>query len=959
MTYNIPGIFTSVIDKSYIQPLVVEGRSVLIAGFSKYGEDKFYNFADADTMEFTLGEMDVKRYGRGLMYGLGALTKTRNVIFKRLMPDDAMFANLVYKTDGTTESYDNIIDPDYLKAKIDADQGVVKPPIQALELEVKSYANQERIYFNYNPANVAVYLNGTELTSNDYVAANGREIVFTPPIDTEDKIINVYTVVVNDEEAQQNIQWINYEYRNTVANNTSIVVPDGYDPNYTWITISGIELSSNEYVLNSGDPQDANGLTIEIQRGGIPGNGLAVDEIVRIHSVKDNFTCETDIKTKYELREYVNQVDGTRVINIAGGYNPDYTNVIVNGVVKGGTDYVAEDGQTIIFTDALVQGDVVRLHSITPCDEPHIYGALIAKGPGAGYNDLYVQFRPAYDIEKVHSDDEGDAKYKFNFLKATVFEQTVNGQRRVSDEFTVSLIDVDPISRMPIISNITGEALYINDKFKDNNEFLEFYLNESFLPQFYEDLSIDDITADIHGNKGANRFILKDDDPNRTGPQRNVEVVINQESRFEKKSTIQEGKSEIFTYFHDPITGDRVTVSIRMFEGKLLITEQSAATGIADPLYLDGIQSFFDAYIIRRPGNVGDPLSDDLDIFHVNTAFIIDPRMVTNNHRWRLYNLLIGGFGSAVWQMQSGSNGEYLILDGRLNLGYVKGNLYQQDAKQLMVDFYNNNEVIHEVLYPELDFDYVPDWTGDIDVMNSIVQMADEIGFTMPIISLPRQNEPDKDYTMRIEDVYLSSFNTMMYSGQYNDNHFMEKMGTRISVAPSYYAMLNHLQTDESISITEPMANIVKGQLPVSGAKLSYIAKSADIEKLRGVQINTIIKEIDGIYFIDQLTAYKSASKLSRGNVVKVIHRMRKDLPKILKDLLQRKALENILMSARTRTEKYMSRWLVTDNNTIDGIFTEIDVTPVFVEEELKLIVSIAVKPIGTIEKIEVPITVY
>jgi DNA polymerase III delta prime subunit len=198
-----------------------------------------------------------------------------------------------------------------------------------------------------------------------------------------------------------------------------------------------------------------------------------------------------------------------------------------------------------------------------------------------------------------------------------------------------------------------------------------------------------------------------------------------------------------------------------------------------------------------------------------------------------------------------------------------------------------------------------------------------------------------------------------MYSGQNNDNHYVAELGSRISCPNSLYALLDHLDIDSTISITEPVANIVKGQLPVAGADLSYTAKSADIEKLRGVQINTIIKEIDGVYFIDQLTAYKSASKLSRINVVKVIHRMRKDLPKLLKDLLQRKALENIILAAKSRTEQYMSRWLVTDNNTVDGIFSEIEVTPVFIEEELKLIISIAVRPIGTIEKIEVPITVY
>jgi len=957
MTYNIPGVFTSVIDRSYIQPLIVEGRSVLIAGFSKYGEDKFYNFADAETMEFTLGEMDIRRYGKGLMYGLGALTKTRNVIFKRLMPDDATYANLIYKTDGTTETKPNLVDPEVLKAEIDQDPGVTIPPVLPKEIEVKSFDGQSSLYFEYNPLNITVYLSGTELNSSEYIAANGREIVFTPEIDHEGKIINAYTVLTHFEAGIGNpIRWVKHEHRETTQGNTVINVPGGYNPEYIYVTINGYEINNAEFSIESYDP---NGNPPENITLNLP-NGLNVDDVVIVHSVFDEFENEDGEKTSYNIFEYTAVQDDVSTIVVPGGYNPDYTVVLNDGIVLGKGDYSAIDGETITLSDPLMQGEVLRLRSIEPADFSHIYGALIAKGPGEGYNDLYVQFRPAYDVEKVHSDEEGDAKYKFNFLKATVFEQNTTGQRRVSDEFTVSLIDVDPVSRMPIISNITGEALYINDKFGENNEFLDYYLNESFLPQFYEQLSIDDVTKDIHGTPGALRFILIDDDPSRIGGPRNVEVVINREGKFEKKSTIQQGKDKIYTYWNDPDTGDRKVVSISMNDGQLLISESSAANGIADPLYLDGVQAFFEAYIVKRnPTEVGQPLTGDLAIFHKNTSFLITPTPDTTNHRWRLYNLLIGGFGNAVWQMQSGTNGDNLIIDGRLNLGYVAGNLFRQDAKQLLIDFYNNNEVIHEVLYPELDFDYVPDWTGDIDVMNSILQMADEIGFTMPILALPRQNAAEKDYTARIEDVYFSSFNTALYSGQWNDNHFMEKMGTRISVSPSYYAMLNHLQTDESISITEPMANIVKGQLPAAGAQLSYIAKSYDIEKLRGVQINTIIKEIDGIYFIDQLTAYKSASKLSRINVVKVIHRMRKDLPKILKDLLQRKALENILLSAKTRTEKYMSRWQVTDNNTIDGIFTEINVTPLFVEEELKLIVSIAVRPIGTIEKIEVPITVY
>jgi hypothetical protein len=291
--------------------------------------------------------------------------------------------------------------------------------------------------------------------------------------------------------------------------------------------------------------------------------------------------------------------------------------------------------------------------------------------------------------------------------------------------------------------------------------------------------------------------------------------------------------------------------------------------------------------------------------------------------------------------------------------GQDDGGIYRQNAKQLLLQFFDNNETIHEVLYPELDFDYVPDWTSDLDVQASIINFADEIGFTMPIVSLPRATSPEKDYKKRVEELYMSSFNTMLYSGQNNDDHYVSIDGKTISCPNSYYAMQIHLAVDNTISITEPAANIVKGQMPVPGTVLSYKAKSKDIEKLRRVQINTIIKEPDGVYFIDQLTAYKAASKLTRANVVKPIHRMRKDLPRILKDLLQHKATTNIINEAQFRTERYMSRWKVDENNLVDGIFSEIKVTPVFIQEELKLIISIAVTPIGTIEKIEIPITVY
>jgi len=947
MTYNIPGVFTSVIDRSYVQPLIVEGRSVLIAGFSKYGEDKFYEFADADTMKFSLGDMDIKRYGFGLMYGLDSLTKTRNVIFKRLLPDDATFANLEYKTDGTTETWPDIINTDTIKAFMDADAGITLPPLVPTELEVKSTDGQTSIFVDYNPDNVVVYLDGMELPNAEYSAVNGQEILFTQPL-VADKILNIYTVFDNIPAGDPDAQWVNYEYTELAATNSTISIPNGYDPAHTWVTRNGIELFNNEYNATDGS-------TI------IFNTALIQGDIIKVHGVVDN----TGLGTVFRIEETVINAD-TTVITVANEYNPAFTLLTIEGVILGKDDYRADDGFNIYFSTTITTGQTVRLHTIEPGDFDHYYGSLFAKAAGEGYNDLYIGFRPATDVERFYSDEEGDPRYKFNFLAATIFEQTSAGQKKVSNEFIVSLIDEDPESLMPIISNITGESLYINDKFGVSNEFVDFYLNESFLPSFKENLNIDTLTQNSLGVLGANRLILKNSvgavPPGGTTVQysyrNNIELVVNSLVEFEKRSTIIEGNEVIYTYYNDPSTGGTpVVVGIRAIDGKITINNESSIDSIIYPLYLDGFNSFYSSYIKPNP-NVGNPTSGDL-IFSENSQYIIDSIPYTMP-RQNLYNQLIGNQSqTALWQLQSGSNGLNLIRDGRLNMGYSPGDLINQDAKQLLIEFYNDNEVVHEVLYPELDFDYVPDWTQDIDVMNSIVEFADEIGFTMPIISLPRQTNYQDDYLSRIEDVYLSSYNTMLYSGQNNDNHYNAEMGLRISAPSSYYALLNHLDTDAQISITEPMANIVKGQLPVAGAQLAYIAKSANIEKLRGVQINTIIKEIDGIYFIDQLTAYKSASKLSRGNVVKVIHRMRKDLPKILKDLLQRKALENVIASAKNRTEKYMSRWLVTDNNTVDGIFSEINVTPLFVEEELKLIVSIAVRPIGTIEKIEVPITVY
>jgi hypothetical protein len=173
----------------------------------------------------------------------------------------------------------------------------------------------------------------------------------------------------------------------------------------------------------------------------------------------------------------------------------------------------------------------------------------------------------------------------------------------------------------------------------------------------------------------------------------------------------------------------------------------------------------------------------------------------------------------------------------------------------------------------------------------------------------------------------------------------------------SYYALAAHLRIDEAYSITEPVANIEKGLLDSYYINLLYEPTSKEIEDLRMSQINAIIVE-DETYIIDQLTAYKKSSKLSRGNIVKTLHRIRKDLPKVLKTFLQLKATKKIISEAIFKTQIYMEQWLVTDENQKHGLFETIDISGVFNKETNRLRISITVNPVGTIEIIDIPIIV-
>jgi hypothetical protein len=549
-----------------------------------------------------------------------------------------------------------------------------------------------------------------------------------------------------------------------------------------------------------------------------------------------------------------------------------------------------------------------------------------AKARGEGYNEFYVHYEQDPITEKVYADDEGDSKYKYNFLKVTIYQKLPEGIKTIAGPLTVSLIDTDPKTNVPIVDVTTGETLFINDRIEGKNDFVNVKLIEDYIVKFKKYLNINDIIEE----KGTTEVILKDIE---TGINYKVKADANNNLYIEATSV--EGLDEVILKYYSSGAWNYVKLYVENGELKKdSTTDVGPDTPTYEKIYLTGDLNFVEVFV--------DSETQEL----VVKEFAVE--------RATLYKKLL----SQDWYFENGFDGEYIHINDQMNFN-GPSEAGKQNVKQLLIDFYANNSEIREIMFPKYIYNYVVDWTSDLDVINSIINLTDSVGKAFGIFSLPLSYGADNDYKIRTEKLYQSTYNNMLYAGEWNLKHYDEFSGKNIPMPMSYYMMIKHLQIDNQESITQPVAGIVRGQLPVSNVELSYSPKTKDIEKLRHVQINTIVNETDGVYAIDQLTMYKKASKLSRINVVKVIQQMRIDLPQLLKPFIQTKETSNVVSSIESIVNDYMNKWkVVVGSANPDEIFKSVNVSTLYIPEEYKLIVSIRVVPIGTIEKIDIPIIV-
>jgi len=591
----------------------------------------------------------------------------------------------------------------------------------------------------------------------------------------------------------------------------------------------------------------------------------------------------------------------------------------------------------MVYTPPLIDG------TLTSQVSDKVVLSALAASRGEGYNSIFISFEPAIDYEKRFNNSRGESSYRFNFLSAVVFEQTPEGKKILGDPIVFSLIENDAITSSAILDPTTGNDLFVNNVFKDANEFATLNVNSAYSDQMAAAATIDQVVTKrviVEDKVVAGRYYeIKVETYDKIVVDSNsVEQVIPAQ-RLAAVVT-SDAPTESLINYKD---ADGVQKAIRMDVTDSVISFPDApptSDNLPDSLTVDGTDAFY-AITIKEDG----------------TPNIEEVKFL----RHSIYKKLI----TYTIALSSGSDGSYMQVNNEFNITTTTTEVGKQTPKMLLTDFYNNNKFLKEVLYPKYDFDYVPDWSEDLEVETAMIRLADTIGITMPILSLPltydptlvTKDLPDKDLKMRKEKLFQSSYNSALYSGQRNKTH-RNSNSTRMYMPASYYALAAHLRIDNDYSITEPVANVIKGVLDETNINLTYAPTSYEIEKLRDQQINTIIDEPDGVYFIDQLTMYKKKSKLSYINIVKVIHRIRKDLPKVLKDLLQNKAIDSIIDKAVIRAEATLNKWVISPNNVLNGLFKTATVNANYNEKLDKLRLTVVVNPVGTIESIDIPIIV-
>lgn len=212
----------------------------------------------------------------------------------------------------------------------------------------------------------------------------------------------------------------------------------------------------------------------------------------------------------------------------------------------------------------------------------------------------------------------------------------------------------------------------------------------------------------------------------------------------------------------------------------------------------------------------------------------------------------------------------------------------------------------------------------------------------------------DKDLEAREKLVPWNNFTSMLYT-QYRritDTY----TGRKFWISPVYHAIQRHLYCDGVYFLSEPVAGIEKGAIE-DPIVLAYKGNHTSRGDFGDVELNCTIEEPDGTYFLTQFTTWKRYSVLKRAHVAKFVCYLKKAIPPILKDLLQRKGTSYWINQAKTRVDSLLNNFLEGPSERYASI-SKYTSSVSFDESTSTMDVSINIWPLRAIERINVVINV-
>lgn len=263
-------------------------------------------------------------------------------------------------------------------------------------------------------------------------------------------------------------------------------------------------------------------------------------------------------------------------------------------------------------------------------------------------------------------------------------------------------------------------------------------------------------------------------------------------------------------------------------------------------------------------------------------------------------------------------------------------------------------EQLLETSYPYFTPDYVVTGGFNSSIQDAGRDLAANRQDCIHIADTGYRTSYESDISARRNYYNWNNWTSMLYT-QYReikDPYTGEKM----KINPCYHAIERHLYVDDKYYIGEPVANIEKGAIS-ENIKLAYKANHVERGDLIDVELNPVIVEPQGTYILTQLTTWKRLSILKRGHAAKFTAFVRKMVPPLLKDILQRKATSFWINQAQMRVDNFLSkyasgateRYQILDSYSVNVEFNDIS---------SELNVYIQMRPIRVIERIVVSITV-